>query len=135
MASGARVQQTHLSAVEPACLVLLAGVVGTASPISNGHRSFSGIDLVHQPSQSPDLNVNDLGFYASLDRAVGKLRSFNIEELWEQVKKAYNNYPKDKLMKLFHLRAKVYGLVVEAKGGNDYLLPHGAKAPRHRKSC
>ena len=74
-------------------------------------------------------HTNDLGFYASLDRLVGKFWSFELESLWAEVRSAWNKYDSSKLSSLFDLRAKAYDLVDANEGKNEYVLPHGKKAP------
>ena len=39
------------------------------------------VELVTQPAQSPHLNVNDLGFFASLKMRVWGMNSSSIDEL------------------------------------------------------
>ena len=53
------------------------------------------IEVVTQPAQSPDLNINDLAFFRALGCAVRKLRtgtrSFCKEKLVADVKQAWGD--------------------------------------------
>jgi hypothetical protein len=90
------------------------------------------IKLSPQPAQSPDLNLNDLGFYSSLDTFIGNNRSFNLLKLWDQISNAFLNYDSTKLTKLVETKRNVVAKVLEHCGDNDYKLPHGKKPPRNR---
>jgi hypothetical protein len=55
----------------------------------------TGIDirLINQPSNSPDLNVLDLGFFfASLQSLINGIISRNLDELIENVQKEFDKY-------------------------------------------
>jgi hypothetical protein len=90
------------------------------------------IKLCPQPAQSPDLNLNDLGFYSSLDKSIGNERSFNLLKLWDQISNAFQSYDSSKLSKLVETKRNVIQKVFEHNGDNDYKLPHGKKPPRNR---
>ena len=53
------------------------------------------VKFVTQPAQSPDFNVNDLGFFRSLKSRIKKMKSYctDREEFIELVKNAYDEYP------------------------------------------
>lgn len=98
-------------------------------------RGSTGVEikLSPQPAQSPDLNLNDLGFYSSLDKSIGNERSFNLLKLWDQISSAFQNYDSSKLAKLVETKKSVILKVLEHGGDNDYKLPHGKKPPRNRQ--
>ncbi len=98
-------------------------------------RGSDGVEikLSPQPAQSPDLNLNDLGFYSSLDATIGNDRSFNLMVLWEQISSAFKNYDSSKLTKLVETKRNVVKKVFDHGGDNDYKLPHGKKPPRNRQ--
>ena len=64
------------------------------------------VELVTQRAQSPDLNVNDLGFFASLKSRVWGMNASSIDELyeeydsatlkrvWQSLFKVYNQTPR-----------------------------------------
>ena len=47
------------------------------------------VELVTQPSQSPDLNINDLGFFTSLKSRVWGMNAGSIDELVETIFEQY----------------------------------------------
>ncbi|XP_057765302.1 uncharacterized protein LOC130986047 [Salvia miltiorrhiza] len=48
--------------------------------------------LVCQPANSPDTNVNDLGFFRAIQTLKDQKAANNVEELLENVKAAYEEY-------------------------------------------
>ena len=50
------------------------------------------VELVTQPAQSPDLNVNVLGFFASLTSRVWEMNASSIDELVETIFEQYEEY-------------------------------------------
>jgi hypothetical protein len=59
------------------------------------------IQLINQPANSPDLNVLDLGFFASLQSKAYEKISRNLDELIRNVKNEFNNYDPDTLNRVF----------------------------------
>jgi hypothetical protein len=53
----------------------------------------NAVKLYTQPAQSPDLNVNSLGFFNSLQTRYYNTSPKNPIELIEMVEDAYKNYP------------------------------------------
>jgi hypothetical protein len=49
-------------------------------------------ELYTQPAQSPDLNVNDLGFFASLQSMYYKTAPTDAMELIDKVETCFRNY-------------------------------------------
>ena len=62
-----------------------------------GQKDGWNIEVLTQPAQSPDLNVNDLGFYCSLKCRVEQLKSDDatVETLYEAVQEAWSNKFRD----------------------------------------
>ena len=54
------------------------------------------INLKPQPAESPDVNLNDLGFYTSLDKQIGSFREFDLRLFQERVVQAFQEYPPEK---------------------------------------
>ena len=77
-----------------------------------------------QPPNSPDMNANDLGFYRSLEKAVGPRCPFKLDKLWKKVEHAFYSYNEDKLTKIFEQKARVFPAVIKAKGNNNFPMPH-----------
>ena len=82
------------------------------------------IVLTPQPAQSPDLNLNDLGFFSSFDKHLGSYRPFDLLQLWKKIETAFQTYPPEKLDQLVETKKAVIKKIIEVKGDNSYRLPH-----------
>ena len=89
--------------------------------------------LVHQPANSPDLNVLDLGYLNSLQTLQYRKRSNTTGELIKAVYESWDELPKEKLNKVFLTLQKIHELVVLHNGKNDYKLPHLRKDALERQ--
>jgi len=89
-------------------------------------------EFVAQPPRSPDLNVLDLGAWNSLQVAVDNLKhegnpSATVSELFDRCIDAWAKWPAAQVLtKLFNTLSAVLCQVKEARGGNEYTLPHQA---------
>ena len=91
----------------------------------------------NQPARSPDLNVLDLGCWASLDCAVdaerrkNPLRELSHDQLMAACHDAWNNKwnATDVLSRLFDDLPGIYNAVIECQGKSTYKQPHSS----HRK--
>lgn len=90
------------------------------------------LQITNQPANSPDLNVNDLGFFISLQKMQLKtpstmqlktLSTMSIQ-LKDAVEKAYHNYPSTSQSDVFLTLQAVMNCILEVEGGNNYELPH-----------
>lgn len=68
------------------------------------------------PSQSPDLNPIEL-LWDELDREVRKLRSSNVEELWNNLQSCWTAISAQTLQNLISRMPRVCAAVLRAKGG------------------
>ena len=66
------------------------------------------VELVTQPAQSPDLHVNDLGFFASLKSRVWRMNASSIDELGETIFQQYEEYDSANLERVWQSLFKVY---------------------------
>jgi hypothetical protein len=84
------------------------------------------ISFETQPSNSPDLNKNDLCFFHSLQRDADRLRyrHQNTEEMLEAVKNAYEQYNPDILERIDALQYEIWRQILGDNGGNHYKIPH-----------
>jgi len=89
----------------------------------------TGLDirLVNQPANSPDLNVLDLGFFASLQSLTNERISRNLDELIENVQKEFDNYDPAALNRVFLTLQGCMIEVMKDGGGNRYKIPHLSK--------
>ena len=82
------------------------------------------IKLITQPAQSPDLNVCDLGFFSSIQTEYYKKCPRNVKEIHSCIDEALEEYPGDKLNRIWITLQSIMNEVIEDEGGNDYKIPH-----------
>ena len=84
------------------------------------------IEVFVQPPQRPDLNVDDLAFFHSLQTDV----SLGAKENQKDLLQARASYPKEKMDSVWYcLYASFHG-VLESRGDNDYARHQGSRAAR-----
>jgi hypothetical protein len=94
----------------------------------------NAVKLHTQPAQSPDLNVNDLGFFNSLQSRYYQTSPKNSIQLIEMVEEAFKNYPCNKLNRIWLSLQNVMNRIIEERGDNKYTLPHMNKARLERNN-
>ena len=82
------------------------------------------IRLINQPANSPDLNVLDLGFFASLQSLTNERVSRNLDDLIDNVQKEFDNYDPATLNREFLTLQGCMIEVMKDGGGNIYKIPH-----------
>ncbi|ETV90435.1 hypothetical protein H310_14779 [Aphanomyces invadans] len=88
--------------------------------------------LRRQPPNSPDLNVLDLGFFASIQSLQYKLVSRSVDDVIRATLVAFELCDSESLAKVFLTLQAVMRLIVEHGGGNQYRLPHLRKDAMRR---
>jgi hypothetical protein len=84
--------------------------------------------LLTQPARSPDLNINDLSFFAALQAAQwARGCSNNMNEHIAMVEAAYNEFDEWKLEKAWVTMGTCMEKIIERQGDNDYNIPHIGK--------
>lgn len=86
----------------------------------------TGLDicLFNQPTNSPDMNCLDLGFFASLQSSTDRTTSRNMDELIQNVEKEYQNYNPIILNRVFLTLQGCMIEVMKDNGGNRYKISH-----------
>jgi hypothetical protein len=90
-------------------------------------KNENTVKLYTQPAQSPDLNVNDLGFFASLQSMYYKTAPTDALELLidkKVVETCFNNYHVNKLNRIWLTLQSCMNEIIEEKGDNKYKIPH-----------
>ena len=87
-------------------------------------RTGLDIQLINQPANSPDLNVLDLGFFASLQSLTNERVSRNLDDLIDNVQKEFDNYDPATLNREFLTLQGCMIEVMKDGGGNRYKIPH-----------
>ena len=87
-----------------------------------------------QPPRSPDLNVLDLYVWRVLEKGLYKHQSKTIEELWENLKKVWEEeLTAAKLEVAFRLLTPVMSAITACNGGNTFRLPHSGIRKERRE--
>ncbi len=89
-----------------------------------------------QPTQSPDLNILDLGLFHSLKNRVHQLKvqATNLDTLLAKVRQAFNAYDGATLDYIWAHLYDCYNCILTENGGNQYKAPHGGSRRRHQNS-
>lgn len=90
------------------------------------------VELVTQPAQSPDLNINDLGFFASLKARVWGMNASSVDELVECIFQQYEEYDGDTLERVWQSLFNVYNQTLRKLGDNDFSVEHAGVRVRQR---
>ncbi|CAN0061435.1 unnamed protein product, partial [Laminaria digitata] len=90
------------------------------------------VELVTQPAQSPDLKVNDLGFFASLKSRVWGMNTSSIDELVKTIFKQCAEYDGATLERVWQSLFKVYNQTLRNLGDNDFSVEHTGVSARQR---
>ncbi|CAN0440555.1 unnamed protein product, partial [Discosporangium mesarthrocarpum] len=83
--------------------------------------------LETQPANSPDLNVNDLGFFHSIQQVKEDVGVSSPEDLVEAKREAFDVYPRETLERFWQSLFGVLAEVLGSKGDNSYKLPIWAR--------
>ncbi|KAH9085651.1 hypothetical protein Ae201684P_005452 [Aphanomyces euteiches] len=99
----------------------------------NGTPHASLKDCVLQtPPNSPDLNVFDLGFFASIQALQRKVLSRSVDDVIHATLLAFEMLSMEKLADVFLTLQAVMRLVLEHHGDNHFKLPHLKKEAMRR---
>ena len=90
------------------------------------------VELVTQPTQSPDFNVNDLGFFASLKSRVWRMNASSIDELVDPIFQQYEEYDRATLERVWQSLFKVYNQTLRKMGDNDFRVEHTGVTARQK---
>ena len=91
------------------------------------------IELYEQPPNSPDLNQNDLGFFASLQARYNTECPRGYTDIIRCVEKHYWDYPHNTLNRLWLTRMQVMNEIIDHNGDNNFKLTHMGKAKLERE--
>eukprot|EP00054_Salpingoeca_dolichothecata_P028653 m.219322 g.219322 ORF g.219322 m.219322 type:complete len:111 (+) comp26283_c1_seq5:989-1321(+) len=93
---------------------------------TSNNQQNAPIRFVFQPPRSPDFNVNDLGFYRSLEADVWKTISHDASEqkLANTVCTCFKKYDTKKLTKIFNTKHAIMKAVKDVEGRINYVKPH-----------
>ena len=92
-------------------------------------KGFS-IEVVVQPALSPDLNVDDLAFFNSLQSDVSHVAKENRRDLLDAIIKCWHEYPLEKMESVWRCLYSSFHGVLESFGDNDYKRHRGVRGSR-----
>lgn len=82
------------------------------------------ITLINQPANSPDMNVNDLGFFNMISSLQDTKPAKNVDDLVKNVMTSYEEMTAQKLNHVFLTLQCCFAETLKIKGGNEYKIPH-----------
>lgn len=82
------------------------------------------IKLQTQPAQSPDLNINDLAFFRSIQSLYYEAAPDDETELIEAVKKAFDDYSAAQINRMWLTLQSCCNQILAHNGDNNYTLVH-----------
>lgn len=85
------------------------------------------VKLDFQPSQSPDLNVLDLGFFSAIQTLQFKQPAANLLQMLRNVEGAFTELTRETLDATFLSLQKCMECAIAVDGGSNYKLPHTHK--------
>jgi len=83
--------------------------------------------LYTQPANSPDLNINDLGFFGALQSAYYEKCPNDTSELIQLVSETFDEYDHKQINKVWLTLQSCLNCILEEHGGNHYKIPHLSK--------
>ncbi|KAL6578618.1 hypothetical protein OROMI_008834 [Orobanche minor] len=86
------------------------------------------IHLICQPPSSPDLNINDLGWFRALQSLQTKRASYTIDQLVDAVMCSFSELSHVKLNNVFLTLQSCMIEILKIRGHNNYKIPHMNKA-------
>ena len=83
-------------------------------------------ELYTQATNSPDVNLLDLGFFRAI-QSFNDAAPRNKEELIEAVSEAYDKYPREKINQTWLTLQCCFNQIITHHGDNDYHIDHIVK--------
>ncbi|KAL6838300.1 hypothetical protein ACP4OV_031899 [Aristida adscensionis] len=93
------------------------------------------IQLICQPSNSPDFNILDLGFFAGIQAIQYKKAAKTVPELVAAVEQAFQEFSPTLSNRIFSTLQLVMIEAMKGGGGNNYKIPHIKKALLERQNA
>ena len=91
------------------------------------------IALYTQPAQSPNLNINDLAFFQSMQSLYYEESPENEAELIRAVLEAYDDYCSSSVNRIWLTLQSCCNRILEHDGGNHYTIEHMNKEKLERE--
>jgi hypothetical protein len=85
---------------------------------------FQKILLYKQPANSPDVNINDLGYFRALQSLYHQYCPNDEAGIIQFVNRAYTDYDPIKINDIWLTMMSCLNCIIDDNGGNDYKIPH-----------
>jgi hypothetical protein len=82
------------------------------------------VSIYTQPPNSPDLNILDLGMFNALQAAYYKKAPLNAVQLITMVEQTYEEYPVNKINRIFLSLMTIFNRIIEERGDNQFEAVH-----------
>jgi hypothetical protein len=82
------------------------------------------INMQFQPPSSPDMNLNDLGFFKSIQSICEEELPRNVPEMIRVVNDAYAQYPAEHLNKIWLSHQQAMAQTLLSRGNYTFKLTH-----------
>ena len=86
-------------------------------------KEATGVTIVNQPPQLPELNINDLGLWRSLSTHVDRYEKTELDTLFLSIQEAYRNIDASTLDKVWKTKCRVVQKIID-KGGEAIEIAH-----------
>ena len=90
--------------------------------------------LYTQPPNSPDLNINDLGFFRALESQYNNYSPRNAADIIAHVEEVYRRYPMHKINRIYISLMGVMNQIIDTNGDNNFDPPHYKKEQLERQN-
>jgi len=91
------------------------------------------IKLIAQPANSPDLNINDLGFFNALQASYYCYCPSNEMELITMATECFEEHPRNKINRIWLTHQSALNETIKHAGDNHYKIPHMGKDKLERE--
>ncbi|KAE8820555.1 hypothetical protein D1007_01298 [Hordeum vulgare] len=91
------------------------------------------IKMIYQPPNSPDLNILDLGWFASIQAMFHKKMPKTLAEIVQKVNESLAEYPHLKLNRIWLSHQACMREIIKHKGSIHYEVPHLRKQALERQ--
>jgi hypothetical protein len=100
---------------------------------ANGNFTPGKINFECQPPNSPDTNICDLGLFNAVQSAYYMTCPRNSMEIIECVQKTWDEYPWEKINRIWVTLQSIYNMIIETHGCNQFKIPHMNKDRMERE--
>uniref|UniRef100_A0A453NEX0 Uncharacterized protein n=1 Tax=Aegilops tauschii subsp. strangulata TaxID=200361 RepID=A0A453NEX0_AEGTS len=89
--------------------------------------------MIYQPPNSPDTNILDLGWFASIQAMFHRKMPKTLAEIVQKVNQSLAEYPHQKLNRIWLSHQACMREIIKHKGSIHYAVPHLKKKALERQ--